>query len=338
MSDPFIILSLSGGGFCGLYTACILEKMERARGNIPVCKSVDLIAGTSIGGIIALGLSHGALAESIRVSFDDAGPSIFCDDGPYFRRKRRNLQSSIRQLFSSKYRSEPLRAVVEEIISDKKFLESCVPTVISSVSINSGAPFLFRNYDMTNMDLKSADVAMATSAAPTYFDPHRIGAQRFIDGGIVANNPDVIAICDAIKYFNAKIEDIYIVSIGAISQDMRSPSVDTGFNGILRNAFNVRRAISFSLEVQQTLSCELAGGILGDRYCRINTAVSGRLAKSVGMDMADREAISTLKDLAETKYRELQASMPVRIIENGELKSKERWREGRLVAPMGLSL
>ena len=49
----FQILSLSGGGFMGLYTACVLAELEEQIGK-PIAGCFDLIAGTSIGGIIAL--------------------------------------------------------------------------------------------------------------------------------------------------------------------------------------------------------------------------------------------------------------------------------------------
>ena len=54
----FQILSLSGGGFLGLYTAAMLAELEERSGK-PLNQCFDLIAGTSIGGIIALGLAAG---------------------------------------------------------------------------------------------------------------------------------------------------------------------------------------------------------------------------------------------------------------------------------------
>ena len=55
---PFQILSLSGGGYLGLYTITVLTKLERGLGR-PLASCFDLLAGTSVGGIIALGLGLG---------------------------------------------------------------------------------------------------------------------------------------------------------------------------------------------------------------------------------------------------------------------------------------
>jgi len=67
--DPFQILSLSGGGFRGLYTATLLEKLEK-EADKPLSEVFDLIAGTSIGGILAIGLAAGVKASKLREAFE----------------------------------------------------------------------------------------------------------------------------------------------------------------------------------------------------------------------------------------------------------------------------
>ncbi len=56
MLEPFHILSLSGGGFLGLYTVSVLAGLEEETGQ-PLARRFELLAGTSVGGIIALGLA-----------------------------------------------------------------------------------------------------------------------------------------------------------------------------------------------------------------------------------------------------------------------------------------
>ena len=72
----FQVLSLSGGGVRGLYTACVLEGLE-ARAGCSIGECFDLVAGTSIGGIIALGLALGRSAAEVRAIIEDAGPAVF---------------------------------------------------------------------------------------------------------------------------------------------------------------------------------------------------------------------------------------------------------------------
>ena len=50
MAEPFHILSLSGGGFLGLYTISVLTELERLSER-PIARRFDLLAGTSVGGI-----------------------------------------------------------------------------------------------------------------------------------------------------------------------------------------------------------------------------------------------------------------------------------------------
>ena len=76
--DPFRVLSLSGGGFLGLYTAVILERLE-ARAGVPLARRFDLVAGTSVGAILAIALAFEVpMARMVRL-FVDHGPGVFSD-------------------------------------------------------------------------------------------------------------------------------------------------------------------------------------------------------------------------------------------------------------------
>ena len=74
----FQILSLSGGGFLGLYTVSVLAELER-QVRRPIASCFDLLAGTSVGGIIALGLAAERPASDIKHAFESYGTRIFSD-------------------------------------------------------------------------------------------------------------------------------------------------------------------------------------------------------------------------------------------------------------------
>ena len=59
------------------------------------------------------------------------------------------------------------------------------------------------------------EVAIATTAAPTYFSPAKIDDVIFADGGLVANNPSQEALNEVISLNNATLNDICLVSIGS---------------------------------------------------------------------------------------------------------------------------
>lgn len=73
---PFRILALDGGGIKGVYTAELMRLCEAHFGK-PAASVFDMIAGTSTGGIIALGLGLGKPAAEISAFYRDDGRLIF---------------------------------------------------------------------------------------------------------------------------------------------------------------------------------------------------------------------------------------------------------------------
>ncbi|AZU46882.1 hypothetical protein C3B79_1092 [Aeromonas hydrophila] len=73
------ILSLDGGGLRGLITAKILERLNEEESIAGWLDSVDLVAGTSTGGIIALGLSAGKSPNDLANLYMEKGRRIFDD-------------------------------------------------------------------------------------------------------------------------------------------------------------------------------------------------------------------------------------------------------------------
>src|SRR5271170_2906860 len=74
-SGQYRILSLDGGGIRGLLTARILERIEKACPGF--VSRIDLIAGTSSGAMIAVGLARGLSLPQIVSIFVKSGPLIF---------------------------------------------------------------------------------------------------------------------------------------------------------------------------------------------------------------------------------------------------------------------
>src|SRR5439155_5084813 len=62
----FRILSIDGGGIRGNFPAAVLAGLERHyTGGSSIASYFDLVAGTSTGGILALGLGAGYAAEEL---------------------------------------------------------------------------------------------------------------------------------------------------------------------------------------------------------------------------------------------------------------------------------
>src|SRR5450759_1595531 len=96
----FRILSIDGGGIKGVFPAAFPAELEKSLPE-PIHRYFDLIAGTSTGGIIGLGL--GLRAVDITTFYEVEGPVIFPSklvSAP---------QRFIGKIFSSKYSAKPLR-------------------------------------------------------------------------------------------------------------------------------------------------------------------------------------------------------------------------------------
>jgi uncharacterized protein len=139
----FQILSLSGGGYLGLYSACILTQLEDQSG-IPLGRRFDLICGTSIGGILALGLAHEVPAADMQRAFEEHGEEIFSSRAP----PRSRLGCFIdlgRMVFGAKYRAEPLEKVIIDILGGQTTLGQAKHRVlIPAVNMTTGTPQVFK--------------------------------------------------------------------------------------------------------------------------------------------------------------------------------------------------
>src|SRR5262249_17747432 len=112
-SMPFQILSLSGGGYLGLYTISILADIEERVG-APLATRFDLIAGTSVGGIIAIGIANEVPAARIKQAFERNGTEIFSARHPP-KTTAGKFFDVLRCVFKPKYQPGALRRTIVDI-------------------------------------------------------------------------------------------------------------------------------------------------------------------------------------------------------------------------------
>lgn len=247
----FQILSLSGGGYRGLHVARILEIIEEKVGR-PVAQHFDLIAGTSIGGIIGLALALEISAQKIRQALEEVGPNLFPQLPPDFAevrrlfecrgivrkllhgwRRRHALQAEEQAAKKAWYNPAPLAAVLSspEFFGDKKVADLLHPMIVPAVNYSTGLPKFFKtDHHPTftfDRELYVKDVALGTSAAPVYFPAHRVGDSRIVDGGLIANDPTQVAVHEALMFFGIRPalfgddptgkDDLRVLSIGTLA-------------------------------------------------------------------------------------------------------------------------
>jgi len=302
----FQILCLSGGGYMGLYTACVLAALEE-EGDGSILDHFDLVAGTSVGGIIALGLANGTPAHDIRDSLLNHGSEIFTDRPPpqsSFSKRAALLKNAGK----AKYSPAALRRTIVDLVGEDTLIGDLGHRVmIPAVNLTKGSPQVFKtpHHRTFKRDwrLKVVDVALATSAAPTFFPLHRIGGELFADGGLYANAPDHLALHEAEHFLEQACDEISVLSIGTTTSRFsfsNSTSANLGWMGWMDD----QRLPNVMIAAQQENTGYMMRHRLGDRYLRIDQLQSKEQERSLALDVASSAAKHDLQALAEASVRE----------------------------------
>lgn len=228
------VLSLDGGGLRGLITVRLLQQLAGSPSIDGWLDKVDLVAGTSTGGIIALGLAAGHSLETMGKLYLERGAAIFDDS-------LLDDVLDLGQLVGAQYSSRALRRELRGIFGDRTLRglrrKVAIPAFDLDYRGEDGRywkPKIFHNFagQGTDKDMAVARVALYTAAAPTYFP----SADGFIDGGVFANNPSMIALSQAISQKNraserASIDEVVLLSVGTGQSHryIRGQKVDWGY-------------------------------------------------------------------------------------------------------------
>jgi predicted acylesterase/phospholipase RssA len=311
--SPTRILSLSGGGIRGIFQARYLEVMEQQLGR-PLRDCFHLIAGTSTGAIIALGISLGISTTSIVKLFENHGGEIF----PESTRKKSQRLIAWLQL-GPRYSQAPLRQrltqtfrAIEEARDNhppterQLTLKECNPPVM--IAATTLDQYQVRNFSTVQRaglpvgrdgDLHASEVALSSAAAPLFFPAVKPqGVTTYVDGGVWANNPVLMAVTEIHRHWGTPFSEMRVISIG--NGEIPGGQVGVDFNRMRR-----ARMISPILDMMFATQSELADrttayllkdeDMTGRRMLRVNV----NLAKPIDLDDA-KEALKLLP-LADTR-------------------------------------
>lgn len=213
------ILAIDGGGIRGIIPATILASIEERTGK-PISQMFDLIAGTSTGGILALGLTKPDAsgkpeytAQMLCDLYKQNIPRIFS-----------NPQSWWGNLITPKYRSFAFQEVLKEAFASYRLKNCLTDVLIPCYDIEHRMPYMFRSRlaKLENAhDFPMRDVALAASASPTMFHPvnfsRSVDQNRsicLVDGGVFANNPTISAMAESREMNPEDNQQFLIVSLG----------------------------------------------------------------------------------------------------------------------------
>jgi patatin-like phospholipase len=299
--ETYRILSLDGGGIRGVFPAAFLARLEDHVGK-PIGSYFDLIAGTSTGGIIAIGLGLGLSAHDILKLYEERGPAIFDQHHGRAENWLRQRWRGAIQLFGSKYSSAALRDALQSIMGDRRLGESRTRLVIPAWHPMLERVYIYKtaHHPRLESDYKQTalDAAMATAAAPTFLNPHLTSdAVELVDGGVWANNPIGVAAIEAIGVLGWPAKRLNILSIGTINDVKAPPS----WRGKLPMASSVTRLFVAGQSHSALGTAKIVTGDGHDHKAiwRVDqTAPEGRYT----MDNAAR--IAEMKNRAVTEARE----------------------------------
>ena len=258
------ILSIDGGGVRGLLVSVLLEQLDE---RVPGWRDkIDLVAGTSTGGIIALGLAKGLEPSDLRELYYDRSPEIF---GSEWYELREGWP-----IIRAQYSTRRLREEVTGVFGHTRLRDLKKKVLIASFDLKDEElgfwkPKFFHNFSGRDTDgnLRVSDVALYTSAAPTYFPA--VGG--YIDGGVVANNPSMAALAQT-QDRRAKIEgrpgldEVVLLSIGTGFLPRRIEGLDNDW-GYVQWALPLLRVMFDGAAGVPHYQCSQ---ILGKRYHRLD--------------------------------------------------------------------
>ncbi len=282
-SGPFQMLAFDGGGLKGLFAAAVLAEIE-GQLDVAIIDHFDLIAGTSTGGLIALALGAGLTPAEIVDFYVNHGPRIF------------GRPRGISLLWRAKHKPDGLRAALTEVFGDRRLGCSSKRLVIPaySLDLNDVRIFKTRHHKRLTADHTElmVDVAMATTAAPTFLPAFRLRNHRLVDGGIWANNPTLVAVAEARSMLDVPLEQMLVLSMGATEEVGDLPKhLDHG--GYIQW---VARAGGMLLRAQATGSFHAAQHLVGkERVVRVDSTVPA------GVFRLDRLDVSRIRGLAEAR-------------------------------------
>src|SRR6266404_491257 len=315
MGKPLRILAIDGGGIRGIIPAVVLAAIEKQSGK-PICELFDLVAGTSTGGILALGMvKPGPQAGKPAFAATDMLELYFKEGTTIFPQSVWREIKTGKYTLDEKYPSDGVESALQKYFGESRIKDALTNTLITSYEIEMRMPWLFRSdraLKNPGFDFPMWQVARATSAAPTYFEPERIdkadksGFWALIDGGMYANNPAMVAYAEALHL--APGSDVVVASLGTGTHTRPIPYADAKHWGLLGWAKSLLDVVfdgvsrTTDYQVHQLLPPDGARR----RYYRFQLSLT---IASDEMDNTDPENLNDLKEQAEQLVTDQQAEI-----------------------------
>lgn len=216
------ILCIDGGGIMGTQPASFLAALEEDLDR-PIGEYFDLIAGTSTGGIIAIGLAMGLRAKDLLDLYVNRGPHIFGQAGNSLLARAGEIWRGFRHAAAPKHDAELLRTELTAVLGERKIGHAKTRLLVPAWDADLRSVYIYKtaHHPRLKTDYRkfALDAAMATAAAPTYFKRHRTADDvGLLDGGTWCNNPIALAVVEAITLLSWPANSLRVLSLGCVNE------------------------------------------------------------------------------------------------------------------------
>lgn len=250
---PFRIISFDGGGVRGALSTRILKRLCEKYPEL--LSRTNLFAGTSTGALIALGLAFGK-------------DSNFIDNLYNYENIKSVFTPAHFNPFKPKYSNKNLKYMLSSMFPENLTIGDLQKYVfipafnVKGYTTNNWQSVFFNNLAKGELSqAKVIDIALASSAAPTYFPSHK----NFIDGGVIDNSPSVSSMISTMRILKPKhqLSDFRVLSIGT-GETLDSIKISTSAWGPVQWALYPTTKLQLPL-----VSILLMNNIpLSDMYCQ----------------------------------------------------------------------
>jgi hypothetical protein len=221
-SNRIRILAVDGGGIAGVMYLEALKYIEERSGR-PISELFDVVAGTSTGAVLAVGLFQ---------QRPDGRPKYSADEmiGVYAQLGRSILRApfyhrvlALNGLLGPRYLNHTEVVQAQQLFGDGRFGELSRPAMVPVFSLAEGRYRLIRNWVRPEANIGFSPLIAAATAAPTIFPAVQLAgnddyAGTYADAAIVLNNPSHVAFLTALERYPDA--DYVVLSLGLrISRD-----------------------------------------------------------------------------------------------------------------------
>lgn len=300
---PTRILAFDAGGIRGVVSLVLLTRLLRERPDL--LERTDVLAGTSTGALIALGLARGMTPAALLAFYRERGPAVF-----YMDRRPGGRLSLVRcrAPIPNRRLAEEVRLVLGR---DATLADLPVRVVLPAFDLDNASDDpaferpprgqrrwkakVFHNFPGVDSDgaRPAWKVAMYSSAVPAVFP----AVDGFVDGGVFAANPSMAALAQTQDARNedgvAPLGEVRVLNLGTGETPRFIPGRDLDW-GVLRYG---ARLVGILQDGVSDTSAYQVKQMIGRRFHRLSPPLGD--AGAIGFADASAASVARLVRVGE---------------------------------------